>query len=1078
MTTGSQNTQTMHLPIDGGIDQRTHPRQLQTPSVIDIVNARFSRVGSVDKRNGMTAINSVFNTGYALTSLENGRVMAFRDELLITDGFRVGSLSIVSNVNKLIDKGKVPTAVSTSKAIDTTQYYVSQPDVAYTTGGLVFHTWAANDRTPTTGGVPLMDIFWTVQNDNTGAELISVGGTTGGFDSWHPRLIAAGNEVLLAWLGSATTNMALVPWDPVNLVWGTPTGITDVFSPGRGFGMCTDGTSVFIVYQRLANTITIRKFSLVNGVLTLVATIDSTENVLPLVCTSFSCCATAGEVLWICYTRISAPLGTVNVRASCYNLTLSAETTAPFTVYSPTLTGFSTTGICRLSPTTAQCVLGIVDASSTTADGRGSYMASPVVSTAGAIVGSATGPNRSTYWCIPGSAPFAIPGALLRSYVWVYAGGARVGTLPVPVGEQPLQWTYMLVDLMAEDTSTADFVARPVTWQAPRFAKTDNNLRSGGIPQGPTVMQPPNVASLPNNVFLTDCIVRRNAATRIGLQEIRARFGGPDRFIFAELGKSMIMTPGFRWDRAKMHEISYAYWPQKMASTATAATGGFLANGEKYNYRMVYEYVDATGNVDRSQPSDPLEVTVAGAVGGHVGTVTLEMPNLCVTAKQDPSTMLLGPSTGIRHVIYRAGPLSIDPVTYYRVFSDNETPKNNVHAPTSTIVDRAADLSTVTTSVDPKVQLDTLYTMGGVLPNVMPAGFTSCVTYLGRVWVSYGNTVTYSKAFVTGDAVSFTDSFELPIEEGGDITALWVMDNSLYIATRDRIYYLEAYGPNDAGGASDVNIPNRVATDRGVIDQRSVVVTPVGTLYQSSLGIQMMNRNRSVDPEPIGSRIQDTLESYPEITSAVVHPSGMYVSFCARERVNSFNGIRIVYDYTNNRWSRDDLFLDSTPSAALCNEVVSRGLIYAGRANSLHYENAATYLDSYPGGTTMWVPLSVTLAEVHPAGLQGWLGFEKWTLNHERFSDHNITMSWYKDYATSPFESKTWLATALPVDENEQFSHNPAIHRAQSMRMKLTDASPTGGTLGIGRGAAFIGLAVEVDSLDNKTFRLPAARKG
>src|SRR6267378_7263865 len=148
MATGSPNTQTMHLQLDGGVDQRQHPRQLTGPSVIAATNVRFPRIGAVDKRPGTDELATTFFNGGASSPMTpgQGRVIAFRDELLVTDAFKIASLSNVGGVPKLIEKGKVPEATSKSRAVGTTQYYVSQPDVAYTSTGLVMHVWAANDR--------------------------------------------------------------------------------------------------------------------------------------------------------------------------------------------------------------------------------------------------------------------------------------------------------------------------------------------------------------------------------------------------------------------------------------------------------------------------------------------------------------------------------------------------------------------------------------------------------------------------------------------------------------------------------------------------------------------------------------------------------------------------------------------------------------------------------------------------------------------------------------------------------------------------------------------------------------------
>lgn len=1097
MTTGSQNTSTLHLPVDGGMDQRHHPRQVATPSVIQAVNVRFPRVGAADKRAGCDQLATNYTDGTAIHS-DAQRLLAFRDELLTIDGFTIGSLTLPGGTPKLLNKGKVPEAVSTSRAVDTTEYFVSQPDVAYSSDGLVFHIWATNDRSTITGGPAFTftyfyDVFWTVQDATTGAEIISSASTTTGAQFWCPRVVAVNNNVMMFWHNG--TNVVAMLWNPSTLSF-TSLGSILTGTTGEGFDVCTDGTNIYLVYGRTTNIITVKSYNPATGAL--IASIDCTEGVLPTVARNYSICANAGERVWIAYTRLTnpdSPTTQLTVRAAAFSTSLLAQTTSPFTVHSANPGQHCTTAIARVTSTTAVVLLGLTIKdpwiNATALDASDAYMAAPVISSAGAIVGNATAPNRRTYWAVPGSAPFVVSTNPLRVYAWAYVGGtyltqaAGVTRFP-PIGFQPLQFTYMLVDLNCDDTSTVFYVARPITWQSPRFAMTDstgpayypNASLTNHQSQRLSKFNPPNVATLPNATYLTDDIVLRAATGRVGLNEVRAAFDGPSRYVASELGHTMVMTPGFYWDRSKLAELNYAYWPQNVDVTSPvgpSATGGHMTNTKLYSYRVVYEYVDATGAIHRSQPSDPVTVTIP-AGGPTAGSCAMYVPCVTTTARQGarPGDSL----NGIRLVIYRAGPLDIDPVTYYRVFDDNSTPRNDPTIAKVLITDTRADFGS-----DFGVQADTLYTMGGVLPNVMPNGFTSVCTYLNRVWVAAGNTVSYSKAFVTGEAISFTDAFDLPLEEGGDITALWVMDDTLYIGTRDRIYYLQAYGPNDAGGANDVNIPNRVATDLGVIDQRSIVITPGGTMYQSPVGIQLMSRSREVNPEPVGSRMRDDLALYSEITSAIMHPTGRYVSFCARNPTPSagvYQGVRLIYDYATDRWSRDTMLSASSSDQVgqgLVGEAVSRGKVYlqysTGSNSPILSESATSNLDS-----GAWVTMSVELAEVHPAGLQGNVGFKKWTLLDERFTDHDMALTFTRDYDPTPFETKAWVSNTLPADE--QFSHNAAIHRAQSMRMKMSDGAPTGpgAVVGTGRGSAFIGLAVEVDPIDNKTFRLPAGSKG
>jgi hypothetical protein len=1077
MSSGSPKTQVIQLNFDGSMDQRTHPRQLQSPQVLGATNVRYPRIGAAEKRNGMSVVTSSFFGGSTM-AIGQGKLLAHRDELVVIDGFNVGSLSeLPDGTRRLIQKGKVPEATSTAHPIDSTQYSVSQADVSVGSTNLAFHVWAGNDRSSTSDGIPRYDIFWTVQNRTTGAEILSAKGTTGAFDAWAPRIVAVGQYAMMFWVGSGSSNIAVQWWDPATYTWSAATLVGDGSTAAGGpqYACCTDGTSVFLVYQQGTNNVRILKLNPING--TLISAITSTENLAPTLAFGFSICATPGERVWVSYARWPPIAAAVNIRASAYDLALSTQLQAPTTIYTTVMSpALCQTGICRLT-STSTCVTIWVHDTGLAIDGRANYTTYTIINNSAAVVGNASGDNRRMYWSIPLSMPFVASTNPLRCYMWLNVGGTQItsGSLPFQPPFQPQEWTAMLVDLQCDVTTNIDYVARPITWQSPRFSLPDYLGNLNGFPNGVNPYLPSSVSQAPDGDWVCDSLVRLNAGTRSGLQELDAKFTGPERFVGCSLGPSMVMTPGFYWDRKQFAEISFAYWPQTIVATPSA-TGGQLKNSKQYAYRALYEYVDGTGAVHRSKASETIVVSVpAGA--GSAGSVSLVIPTLSITCRQGPST--LDEVTGVRIVVYRAGPLDSSDLGMYRVFSDIATPRNKPRQPTITVLDGVGGFDA---AAEPRLQRDTIYTAGGVLENVMPPGFTSCVTFRNRVFILYGNTVAFSKFIVAGEAVSFTDSFTIPCEETGDLTAMWVMDDTLYFSTPERIYGIQGDGPSDAGTLTDFGTPSRVLSDRGCVDQRSVVVTPMGTIFQSLVGLQMLDRGRSVANEPIGARVQNDLAKFSETTAALIHPTNGTVTIMTRNptlTAGTYSGVRLVYDYTTDRWSRDCIMQTSTINGhGAISEVVSRGLVWSlvssQPGNLLCVETPGISLDN-----GQWVPMQIIMGEIHPQGLQGHFGAKKWQQNIERFTDHDLVLSWFHDYATTSFETRTIPSDTVAAPPIEQFSQNVSWHSAQSMRVVVEDSFPSGpgAVVGTGRGAAFIGLAVEVDPIDGKIYKLPAGQK-
>lgn len=1093
MSSGSPRTQVINLPLDGSMDQRTHARQTQAPQVLRATNVRYPDLGAVEKRPGMSLAASSFSTGAQMIP-GDGKLMACRDEVVATDGYTVGSLAFINGDWRLTAKGQMPEAVSYSKPVDTTQYMVSQPDVAVLSNGLEIHVWCANNRTDVSGGgnaVPRFDAFWTVQDTVSGSEIISQGTSFGGADLWQVHVVGVGTNAMMFWVPSGTGNIVYVPWDPIALTWASGgTLVSDggmSTDGGVSYSATTDGTNIFVVYQQGAGNVRVLRVNPATGAIT--ASIVGTEVVAPATAIGFGIDANATDGrVWVSYAKRTAGATPV-IRACAFNVTLSSQTTAPFTVYTPPASmRYARTGICRLTSTTATVLVTVHDAANS--DGRANFMTAPVVSSAGAVVGSATGANRITFWCMAASQPFVVSTTPLRCYAWVLTGGAYARTaadpLPPPPPEQSLQWTMMLVDLRSDNTSSAAIGVRPITWQSPRFAQPDSHRDEDGFTAGPmtqnngwNLYQPSSCVIRPDGQRCVDGIIRLNNANRTGTRNYAARFDGPDRFASAEIGGTMIVTPGFYWDRRQMAEISFSYWPQMADFTVALAAGGIMTTDTAYVYRIVYEYVDATGAVHRSKPSDPIEVPVGGVAGANNASVSLVIPCQTVTARQ--ASRLLPDGSGIRIVLYRAGPIPGPDQSFYRVFDDAHTPLNDVRLSTITVVDTKGDFYAGAVNPSAYRQQDTLYTAGDILENVMPPGFTSVCTYHNRVCTAYGNTFAYSKFFVEGEAVNFTDAFTLPLEESGRLTALAVLDDAVYMATEDRIYGAQFFGPNDTGLQSDVETPSRITTDRGITDQRSIVTTPGGIMYQSRVGIQMLDRGRSVGAEPIGARVQDDLAAYPEITSALMHPTGGYVTFTARDPSisdSAYTGVRLVYDYTTDRWSRDTLLTSSTDAGeGMISEVESRGLVFSLRSsfagNIIYVSNEATHLDQ--GG---WVPMEIVMAEVHPQGLQGNFAARRWQLNADRYTDHDLHLEWFKDYQAAAFDSNVITSDRILAAPIEQFSECPVEQRAQSMRVVMKDAPPSGGgTIGAGRGGSWVGIAVEIDPIDGKIWKLAAQER-
>jgi len=1056
MATGAQKTtQTMQVTFDSGMDQRTHPRQTQAGAqVLEAVNVRYNKIGGVEKRPGISNLTNFFaNTSRAFSAGVQGKLIANENELIVTDGYHIGSRSIAAGTGLaqfLIERGLAPEAVSKLRPISSSQYQLFGQDICYSPDGLIFHAWLMGAN-PMFGPSALNDVYTTVEDASTGSMIVSSESEAGTGTWWPPKLVACGTSVYLMWCdntqGTAPFNLYYKKWDRVNMVWGSRTTLRSDLQ--GDFAVCASNTFIYLICSA-SGTVNATKY---NTSLASVATTNLEVVSAPnSVNVGLAISARHDDAItWAAYCRHNTSTGSNAVRAVALDASLSMAFAAPFTTY----TGTSAGGIQLVGVAVDENTNNGIFSISSFANSK-PLSVFPVYDINANVIGNASAPNRSAYWVVAASKPFVRGlGSSIspkRAYVFALVGGAIANTANATT---PAQYTHMLLEL-GIDTSPITWSPRPITWQAPRFA---------AVPQSFSSVLPlwgvPSTANLGNGFMVCDAIIRRNNRQRVSLSSHVIDFNPQNRFLNARLGQTVFMSPGFYWDKSRLAEVSFSYWPQALDSTVSL-TGGALANGT-YLYRALYEFVDANGFVHQSIPSDAMSVVVAGGTG--IASVTLTIPALTVTARQNAGNSF----TSVRIVLYRqvsSGPLS---GTYLRLFSEGLEPTNDTTQQYITVLDNGTTLIATTATEE-------LYTDSGVFPNVMPSGFTACVTYRNRIWVAYGHTVNYSKSFVTGSTVNFTDAFELPLEESGDITAMWVMDDTLYISTENRLYFLQANGPNDFGQQNDVDTPNRVATDFGCIEPRSVVVTQVGTLYQSRAGIQLMDRKRQVAAEQAGSRVQTDLANFPIITGTNIHPDGRTCAFDCGNTAGTL-GVRLVYDYATDRWSRDTILSAGDQSGSyIISETVANGMQFMLVSNGVNvssrvfYENPAIGLDD--GG---WVTMSISIGEVHPLGLQGNVSFVKWTVQQERLDAYGVLASFFKDYEASPYMTAAFTDAQIVAMSAPQFSFDTSIHRAQSMRIKLSDSAPI--TPGTGFAARWIGLAVELDPRDNQTFKLPATNK-
>ena len=405
----------------------------------------------------------------------------------------------------------------------------------------------------------------------------------------------------------------------------------------------------------------------------------------------------------------------------------------------------------------------------------------------------------------------------------------------------------------------------------------------------------------------------------------------------AEIGNNLHMGGGFLWmyDGTRPVEHNFHVWPEDIGVTTAGAGGSITA--QQYYYQVVYEWTDAQGNIHRSSPSVPMgQVTV-----GATSTNTIKVPTLRLTYKTAASK--------VRIVIYR---WSTAQQNYYQITSITSPLMNDTSVDSVTYDDTAADSAILGNQL--------LYTTGGVVENIaMPsiAGLTLFKSRLVAIDAEDKNLLWYSKQVIDSTPVEPSDLFTIYVAptagaqgSTGPNTAISAMDDKLIIFKRNALYYLTGNGPDNTGAQNDFSEPAYITSTAGCTNQKSIVFTPQGLMFQSDKGIWLLGRDLST------SYIGAAVERYNDDTvlSAVNVPGTNQVRFTLD------SGVTLMYDYFFGQWG----VFQGIPG--ISSTLYQNLHTYVNSVGAVYQETPGSYLDG-----TNPVVMSFTTGWMSLAGLQG-----------------------------------------------------------------------------------------------------------
>lgn len=550
-------------------------------------------------------------------------------------------------------------------------------------------------------------------------------------------------------------------------------------------------------------------------------------------------------------------------------------------------------------------------------------------------------------------------------------------------------------------------------------------------------------------------VVKRNSSALVAVEKITVDYGrNAARWRTVEIADALYIGGGVSSDFDGTRVTESPFLPVPDAPALSDGGGAGALSAGDYRCIALFEDTEASGTLVWSSPSVPSSKQTLAA--SHKLTIVAA----CNHLTRRPNA---------RIVIYRT---IANGSTYYRC----QSLQNTKSAATVTVTDNTSD-----TQLQLAAQLYSQPgTPGATQPHASPPSLAFLITHQDRI-VGVGDdgvTLWVSNRHVIGESMWFADLFQYPCERGGPVTGLASSDGRIIIFKRSSIHVMSGDGPSDNGAAGDYSQPEQVATDVGCTDARSICTGPFGVLFQGGVnnGIHLLDRSMSVSY--IGQAVENTLASYPIVTSAVLDDVRGIVLFTLAATEDPIAGAGasgkvVAWNYRESEWTVFDHGF-AAQSAAMVPVSGGAPAYHMIRPNgSVVRDDETTYLES---GST-WVTQQIETAWLKVAGLQGFQKLRKVTMLAQKMTNHDMRMELAFDYESAFTESYTWTAAQINALPREQLQMPVKRRKCMAVKVRLTDATPSSGSPGTGQGPIVLGIALEV-GVKPGIARVGASAKG
>lgn len=523
----------------------------------------------------------------------------------------------------------------------------------------------------------------------------------------------------------------------------------------------------------------------------------------------------------------------------------------------------------------------------------------------------------------------------------------------------------------------------------------------------------------------------------------------------------------FIYDGSQSFETTFVDYP--VGSATAVATAGVL-NGT-YKYLFVYRFNDALGNIHFSRVSSIYSASPVNV------QVELECSTPSVTSKE-----LAGITPRVVTEVYRTAAGG----TRFYYLADSRT-GGTLRPPASS----AGSLYLSDNTSDATLLLNPpLFrqpgTSGTALDRYCPPASSIVVQHSDRIFVADPNgqgRLFFSSFYVDTEGPWFNPQMSIYCHGGsGPITGAASMDGRLVVFKRNAIFVVDGEGPGENGGTGTEFTVQRISSELGCVDGRSVVITPTGIMYRSDRGIEQLSRSLQV--EAIGDRVSVSTSTHPYTIGACFDRKTGHANFLVAETetANVAAGcIVLAFNVYEACWSikrvtgtgagDNKAFLDISSGQA-SNTALGQPTdgVYYISATEFSKEDTTTGKDY-----ATYVKQSMETGWVKLGGVQGRQRLYDVIVLLKNRDRHQVKLSLAYNYNETYTQSVTF-AEAVTDLYPEELSIQPNNQQAIAVKLKIEDVTdtPLGTTF---RGFDIVGIAFQVAPKDG-IQKLPVDKKG